>query len=134
MAIPNGSQRFGCYTLLALVGSIYLALVNVIGLVQVPTAVKDVVVSYPAWLRAGTSLLWAIGFAALAVGLLRRSAFGLKWFAPLLTVYGGWEVLWLAVFARADFDRGRIGFQLALTGLVLAVIWALRLRQINRPH
>ena len=103
-----------------------LALVN--GLTAIQTlndlsAQTALGLPYPPFLRAGIAVLWMIVFVGLAVGFFRRSALALRLFAPAITAYCGWSLLWLLFFARADYDRGRAAFQLVITLIVLAPIW-----------
>ncbi len=90
-------------------------------------------VSYPPLLRAGFALIWAAALGALAVGLARRRAWARRWILVILSNYGAFGVLWLVIYARSDYDRGRIAFQAALTALLLALAaWALRWRRVRR--
>lgn len=87
---------------------------------------------YSPLFRAGIAALWTIIFLALTIGFFRRSALAVNWFAPIITAYCVWSLLWLLVFARADYDRGRAAFQLAITLIVLAPIWWWRVRAPRR--
>ena len=70
---------------------------------------------------------------ALAVGLARRRAWARRWILVILSNYGAFGVLWLVIFARSDFDRGRIAFQAALTALLIALAaWVMRWRRVRR--
>lgn len=90
-------------------------------------------VSYPPLLRAGFALIWAAALGALAVGLARRRRWAARWSLVVLSNYGAFGVLWLVIYARSDYDRGRIAFQAALTALLLALAaWVLRWRRVRR--
>jgi len=90
-------------------------------------------VSYPPLLRAGFALIWTMALGALAVGLARRRAWARRWILIILSNYGAFGVLWLVIYARSDFDRGRIAFQAALTALLIALAaWVMRWRRVRR--
>lgn len=90
-------------------------------------------VSYPPLLRAGFALIWAVALGALAAGLARRRRRAARWSLFVLSNYGVFGVLWLVIYARSDYDRGRIAFQAALTALLLALAaWVLRWRRVRR--
>lgn len=90
-------------------------------------------VSYPPLLRAGFALAWAAALGWLALGLARRRRWARRWSLVILSNYGAFGVLWLVIYARSDYDRGRIGFQAILTALLLALLaWSLRWRRIRR--
>jgi hypothetical protein len=90
-------------------------------------------VSYPPLLRAGFALIWAVVLGALAVGLARRRAWARRWILIILSNYGAFGVLWLVIYARSDFDRGRIAFQAALTALLIVLAaWMMRWRRVRR--
>lgn len=98
-----------------------LAVVNALSLLSIIMQTRsDVTPSYPPIVRAITAGVWAIawGWAAL------RRPLTLKMVAPLLTAYGMWSVLWLLIFVRSDYDRGRVAFQAAFTVLLLIPVWA----------
>src|SRR5579859_1114753 len=119
----------GCYRLLALVVSVYLALVNAVTAVEVSTIKQDINISYPIWLRAALSITWAAIFVISAIGLIRQPLRALRFAAPVLTVYGICSLIWLAGFSSSDYDRGRVTFQLALTAILLAPVWWLNFRR-----
>jgi hypothetical protein len=89
-------------------------------------------VSYPPLLRAGCALGWAVIVLALAVGLARRQRWARRWILVILSNYGAFGVLWMVIFARSDFSRGRIAFQAVLTVALLALAaWIIRWRSIR---
>jgi len=90
-------------------------------------------VSYPPLLRAALALIWAGVFGALALGLARRRRWARRWFLAALSNYAAFGVLWLMIYARADFDQGRVAFQAALSALLVALAaWVMHWRRIRR--
>ncbi|WP_162909469.1 hypothetical protein [Aggregatilinea lenta] len=95
-------------------------------------AYRALAISYPPLLRAVLALVWAGLLLALAVGMAGRRRWARRWSLMLLSNYGAFGVLWMVVFARTDFARGRIGFQAAATVLLLVLAGlALRTRRIR---
>ncbi len=93
---------------------------------------RDLGVSYPPELRALLAMAWCALLAALAVGLFRRKRWARRWILVILSNYGAFGVLWLVIFAQSDYSRGRIGFQAALTALLLVILaWMLRWRRLR---
>ncbi|MHB8624838.1 MAG: hypothetical protein ACYDBJ_00630 [Aggregatilineales bacterium] len=91
-------------------------------------------VSYPPLLRGVTAAIWAALFVWLTFGIFRHSALALRLFAPTITAYSVFALLWLVVFARADFDRGRTAFQFVLTLIILTPIWWWHVRVPRRTN
>ncbi len=100
-------------------------------------------VSYPPLLRAGWGLLWAIVLLTLAAGLIGRRSWAYRWTALVVSNYAGLSVLWSIGFARADFARQRLPFQVAATaGLAVVLWWVMRRQNVravfvtaqNEPH
>lgn len=89
-------------------------------------------VSYPPLLRAALALGWAALLLALGVGLARRQRWARRWLVLALSNYGAFGVLWTIGFARADFARQRIVFQIVLAALLVgAVAWVMRWRRVR---
>jgi hypothetical protein len=84
---------------------------------------SNLFVSFPPILRLGHAGLWASVFVGVMIGLKRRDRWAKRWVAPLLTLYGISQWLWQAVFARAEFDRGRLVFLAFSTISLLMVAW-----------
>lgn len=89
-------------------------------------------ISYPPLLRAVAAALWTGMFVWLTFGMFRRSSRAIRLFAPIVTAYSLFALLWLIMFARSDFDRGRAAFQAALTLIILTPIWWWRVRVPRR--
>ncbi len=105
---------------------ILIALVNGIEAAQTlldASAQYALTVSYSPVVRVAASVFWMTLCLRSAYELIRRSAHAIVRSALLLTAYGGWGVLWLILFARSDYDRGRIVFQAAMTVLLLIPVW-----------
>lgn len=100
---------------------------------------RDLGASYPPLLRAVTALAWGVLLAAWGIGLARRRSWARRGLVVLLSNYGGFGVLWLIVYARSDFGRGRIAFQAAVTALLIVLAaWIMRWRRVRAafaaPH
>ncbi len=113
------------------------ALANLIGLAgRIADLPRDSGLALPVspWLGIATTAAWALAFAGLALALWRRAsaAAAIFWSAPLFTLYALVGLLALVAFARADYDRGRIGAEVAASSLVLVVVWWRALR-VGRP-
>jgi hypothetical protein len=89
----------------------------------------------PVAARLALAGLWMLLCATLLAGLLRRVPWAFRQCAPLLTVYGLSQWIWQLLFARADFDQGRLPFLLLATLLLLVPVWWLTLRRgwLRRP-
>jgi hypothetical protein len=93
---------------------------------------RDLGVSYPPLLRAGLALAWGVALLVVAGGLFRRRRWARRWTLIVLSNYGAFNVLWLVIFARSDFSRGRLAFEALLTlALVTLAGWVLRWRRIR---
>lgn len=118
--------------IIALIGvyNVFLALDNV----RYAGHYRDLGVSYPPLLRALVALLWGAALLTVASGLVRRRRWARRWTFFVVCNYGACGVLWLVVFARADFARDRLPFHTALTVVLVALAgWVLRWRRIRVP-
>jgi len=88
----------------------------------------DLPLSYPPALRQIAALVWIGMFALLLFGLLRKSRRAYAAAAPLISLYAAFGLLWLVVFAQADYDRRRVGFQALLSLVLLLPLWWVALR------
>ena len=89
----------------------------------------DYPLPFPIILKVVYAGIWAIILLILAVNLLRRRTLALRWTAPLLTLYGLFGLIGQAAFVRADYGRGRLPFQIALTVIVLLPVWWVAIRR-----
>jgi len=131
-ALPRRSWTlwlFGLILILVGVYNLLLALDNVCR----AGYYRDLGVSYPPLLRAATALAWGVGFLALGIAWWQRRWRARHWTWVVVSNYGLFHVLWLIVFARSDFGRGRIAFQVVLVvtiGVLLA--WVMRWRRVRQ--
>lgn len=89
-------------------------------------------VSYPPLLRAGLALVWSAVLLAAGAGLWSRRRWARRWLVAILSNYGAFGVLWLIVFARSDFARGRIAFQAVVTALLVGLVaWIMRWSRVR---
>ncbi len=83
--------------------------------------------SYSPWLRALFATGWSAMFGAFSVGLFRRRAWARRWLVILVSNYGAFSVLWLIVYAQADFARDQIPFRAAVAVSAAALTaWFMR--------
>lgn len=80
-------------------------------------------------LKIALSMFWIVTFALLALDLWRGRLWAFRWAAILLTAYGVINLLWFAIFVRADYGRGRLPFLALATVILLAPVWWLTLRR-----
>lgn len=72
---------------------------------------------------------WTILLLWLLIGVWRRDQRALFWIGPVVTLYALAGLVWMFLFTRADYDRGRLGFQVAVTVVVLTPIWWVSVRR-----
>ncbi|MCL4247115.1 MAG: hypothetical protein KJ065_03065 [Anaerolineae bacterium] len=118
--------------------SILVALLNV-GMVftslQLPPELAAQTSLLPA-LEVAVGVFWAAVFAYAALRLWQRRPNPDRVLAWALTVWIGYSLVRLTVFARADYDRGRLPFLWAagLVGCVLIGIFLLRPGRTGAAH
>jgi hypothetical protein len=89
-------------------------------------------VSYPPLLRAGWGLLWAVVLLTLAAGLIGRRPWAHRGAVLVVSNYVALSVLWSIGFARADFARQRLPFQVAVAaGLAVVTWWVMRRQNVR---
>jgi uncharacterized membrane protein len=108
---------------------IVLNLIGLLGLIADGPLYAMVSPAFPPLLRAALAIWWIVSLSLVLAGLLRRRTWALTWVCVLLTLYAALGVLWVVLFGRSDYDRGGIGFQIVVSGLLLAPIWWVWLRQ-----
>jgi hypothetical protein len=80
-------------------------------------------------LKIALSMFWIVAFAMLSLDLRRGRRWAFRWVALLLTAYGAINLLWFAIFVRADYGRGRLPFLALATVILLAPVWWLTIRR-----
>ena len=124
----NTSQKTGCAHPLLTLLTIVLAIVSAgmaIRAIQLPPELAAQVSVVPA-VEVIAGSLWALLFALLAWLLLRnrRNAVRLTTWAVL--VFAAYSLIRLLLFARADYDVGRLPFLLVTLGIILVAAGFLR--------
>jgi tryptophan-rich sensory protein len=79
--------------------------------------------------RIALSLVWLLSFAALLIGALLNKRLTFALIAPLLTIYGVFNLIWSIRFVQSDYGRGALGFQALITIALLVPIWWLAFRR-----
>lgn len=93
---------------------------------------RELGVSYPPLLRAAFALGWAALLLALGLGLALRRGWARRWIVLALSNYGAFSVLWSIGFARADFARQCIAFQVMLVVVLVGMAaWVMRWRRVR---
>ncbi len=116
--------------IIVVVGAVILLnLIGLLGLMADGPLYAVVSPAFPPLLRAALAIWWIASLSVVLIGLLRRRPWALTWLGPLLTLYAALGILGEVVFARADYDRGGIGFQILVSGILLAPIWWVSLRR-----
>jgi hypothetical protein len=90
-------------------------------------------VSFPVHLDVLLSLVWGVILLAVWWGLWRLRPWARRAALIVLPAYAAFSLAWLAIFVRADYDRGRLPFA-ALAALVGVALIALVLnrRRVRR--
>jgi hypothetical protein len=100
--------------------------------IQGYTVLQEMPLALPPAYLLGRGVVWALAFAALAVGLWRQRHWGRLGAPVALTLYvaAGWvERL---VFAQSDYAQVSAPCFALLQGLALAAVWGLLLRRQTR--
>jgi hypothetical protein len=108
---------------------IVLNLISLLGLIADGPLYAMVNPAFPALLRAALVIWWIVSLGIVLIGLLRRRLWALTCLGPLLTLYVALGLLEGALFARSDYDRGGVGFQIVVSVILLAPIWWVGLRR-----
>ncbi len=122
----RGAPRWLVAALLVLIGA---NLLDTAGTVSAASQYQAISVPFPAGLRIALALAWTLVLAVLVVGLLRGHRLAFRWTAPVLTAYALFGLLWQVMFARSDYARGQIGFQVALSLIALLPVWWIAIRR-----
>jgi hypothetical protein len=79
-------------------------------------------------LRSGINASFGIALLIVAWGLYRQRAWAIQQFWGIIAAYLAFSWVWLAIYAQADFDRGRLAFSSVTSGVLVGLLWWLRLR------
>lgn len=114
--------------LLAIILALIVAnMMEVVGTLATAPDYAALSIPFPASLRVVIAGGWAIALAVLLISLLGHNQRAVAWTAPMLTLYALTGLVWLILFARSDYDRGRMGFQIALAIVTLLPVWLVRI-------
>ncbi len=119
-AHPLKAPRWLLAIILALIAA---NLIEVIGILALTSSYAALQVPFSTAVRVTIAGGWDIVLTVLLVNLLRHNRRAVAWAAPILTLYSLTGLVWFIVFARSDYDRGRIGFQIVLAVVTLIPIW-----------
>jgi hypothetical protein len=103
-------------------------LYTVIGTVLQEAQYRILDIQFSPVLRIVVSGLWVIVFCALLRGLALRQPLAFMWIVPVMSLYGMANLAGSIVFARSDYSRGQVGFQVIGTVIVLLPLWWIALR------
>ena len=123
-------QRAGCWLLVAAFLSVYQIIFALRVLQQQETL--SLTSSVPPVVDAGISLIWGIVFAIIMLGLLRRRLWAGRWVRWLALGFVIYKTTYIAIFAQADYDRGRVPFLLVSTALILIIPLVITLRDARQ--
>lgn len=70
--------------------------------------------------EAAAHTLWALGFAAITLALVKKRPNALRYCGWMLLGFMLYGLIHRAVFARADYDRQRLPFLIAVFVIILA--------------
>lgn len=84
------------------------------------SAERELPVSVLPLFEAAAHTLWALGFAAITLALVKRRPNALRYCGWMLLGFMLYGLLHLAIFARADYDRQRLPFLIAVFVIILA--------------
>jgi hypothetical protein len=124
---PNNISRSpGCLPVLTAILGLY-QIIFALHVLQQADHFPDVGV--PVMILVSWSMLWAVGFLGLTVGLVRRNHLALRysgWFVIVFLIMG---LLRSVIFAQADYNRNRLPFLALMTLVILAVPLLVLLRK-----
>lgn len=86
-------------------------------------------VSLPLPVRLGWNLFCALVFSLIGLGVWRSRRRALRLIAPAVTGYALINGLILLLFSRAEYDQGRLFFQVVFSLVVLIPLWWVALRK-----
>jgi hypothetical protein len=104
-------------------------MLDVIGTVNNAPQYSVADVSFSPTVKIALSVFWIVMFTLMALDLWRARRWAFRWAAILLTAYGAFNLMWFAIFVRADYGRGRLPFLALATLLLLVPVWWFTLRR-----
>ncbi len=117
------AKRGPLWIILFVGGVIVLNLIGLLGLIADGPLYAIAKPAFSPLARAALAIWWIATLGIVLTGLLRRRTWALTWAGLLLTLYAVVGILGEILFARADYDRGGIGFQIVVSVILLAPIW-----------
>ncbi len=128
MSVLDRPKRPFGVTLLAM-AVLVLAVVN---LWRVPYTIQhrellgSLSLPFPLALHAALGGIWGMGWLVAAWGLWRLKEWARRATLVLVPIYQAYTLIWQAIFARSDYQRGRWPFTIAAAVLVTALfLWIL---------
>ncbi|MFN8420166.1 MAG: hypothetical protein U0528_13135 [Anaerolineae bacterium] len=97
--------------------------IEVVGTLRETALYQEFALPFSPTVRIAFAGFWLIALLFLMIGLWRRLTWAYRWCAPLLTLYAISHMLWQLLFFRADFDRGRLLFQIGISVVLLIPLW-----------
>ena len=88
------------------------------------SALADLPLPFSVIVRIAFAGSWLVMLTVCVVALFRQSPWAVRWIVPVISLYALTHVLWQLLFFRSDFDRGRLGFQIVISVLLLLPLWA----------
>ena len=117
------------WLLAVMIGLIAFNIYSVIGTWSAAAAFAELDVPFSAAGRIAFAILWIVLFGGVVAGMLGKQRIAFVLVAPVLTTYGIANLLWTLAFARSDYGRGQIGFQMIATVLALVPVWGTAIRR-----
>lgn len=108
---------------------IILNLYTILGTFTLLPEYAELDLPFSPMIRIGLALLWIIIFGVLTAGLVVDSRFAFAAVVPTFTAYGLANIIGTLLFARSEFARGQLGFQVITTVVVLLPIWWIAARR-----
>ncbi len=112
-------------TLIALLASVFgmMRLIRAARRLQEAEWYAALGVSFPIWPDAILSAAWGAVLLALGWGLWRLHPWACRAAPGILTAHIVFSLAWLALFARSDYDTGRLPFAALMSLGEIAWIW-----------
>jgi tryptophan-rich sensory protein len=122
-------KRAPLWLMVLLIATVILNVYTVIGTLKMSAAFDMLDVPFSPVARTLFGISWVLIFGAIGVGLWLRQTMAFRLIAPMFTIYGLVNFLWVSAFARADYSNGQGAFQTTITALALLPIWVITIRR-----